>query len=304
MCIPFLESLHTHFDIGLIITQPDSKGGRGRKKIIPAVKRFALEKGIDFIQPGTLKGETPAEKIKKINPCIAVVIAYGKIIPKSLFTLPEHRTVNVHFSMLPFYRGAAPVQRAIENGEKKTGITIFRINRKMDSGAVWDRKEFDILASDTTGSLWQRLSREGAPFLVETLKKILAGKISKTPQDHSRATYAPPVEKEESKGDWSLSAEQIYDKFRAFTPWPGLSCTADGKIFKITKLRVYDVRAGDSLSLSGKNPGDVLSMDKESIKICCGRESVVEIVEIQPQGKKPMTPYCYCLGNELPGSLT
>lgn len=303
VCIPFLNGLNNHFDIKLIITQPDSFGGRGRKTIVPPVKDFAVDQGIDFIQPEILKDESLVEKIKKIEAVMGVVISYGKIIPKVLFSLPQHGTINVHYSLLPLYRGAAPVQRAIEQGEKKTGITIFELKKKMDSGDIWAQKEFEILDTDTTAALWERLSHEGVPLLINTIKSILAGKITKTPQDHEKATYARVVEKEESKVDWSLSAGQILNKLRAFTPWPGLCCTANDKLFKLTKLRICAVTQDLAAQLSGKNPGDVLSMDKESLKVCCGNNTVIEVLEIQPPGKKPMTPYNYCLGNELPDSL-
>lgn len=303
VCIPFLNELKRHFEIKLIITQPDSLGGRGRKKIIPPVKSFAMEKGIEFIQPEILKDEALIEKVKSTGAVIGVVVSYGKIIPKALFTLPEFRTVNVHYSILPLYRGAAPVQRAIEKGEKRTGITIFELKRKMDAGDIWAVKEFDILDSDTTGTLWERLSREGAPFLVETIDNILSAKISKTPQDHEKATYAPAVEKQESTVDWQLTAGEIFNKLRAFTPWPGLCCEANDRVFKLVKLRVCQVTQELTEKLAGKRPGDVVAMDKESLKVCCGNNTVIEILEIQPQGKKPMTPYCYCLGNELPASL-
>lgn len=303
VCIPFLKILENHFDIKLIITQPDSLGGRGRKPIIPPVKNFALEKGIDFSQPLTLKDESLVEKITGIKPAIGVVIAFGKIIPEALFAIPENKTINVHYSLLPLYRGAAPVQRALQNGETKTGITIFELAKGMDSGDVWAQKDFAIHDDDTTGILWERLSNEGAPFLVETIAAILGGKITRKPQDHKKATFAREVRKEESMIDWRLNARQIVDKLRAFTPWPGLSCSAGGKIFKLTKLRVYTPEHTSATQSRGGKPGDVLFLDKESLGVRCGENSSIEILEIQPPGKKPMTPYNYCLGNKLPENL-
>ncbi len=303
VCIPYLKNLQGHFDVRLIITQPDSLGGRGRQKIVPPVKNFALKENIDILQPENLKEKKLVEQVEKINPVIGVVISYGKIIPKALFTIPKFNTVNVHYSLLPLYRGAAPVQRALEKGDKKTGITIFELKRKMDSGDIWARKEFDIVDSDTTAALWERLSEEGGPFLVDTIKAILSGRIKKIPQEHEKATYAGPVKKEESQVDWRLPAGEIVNKLRAFTPWPGLCCSANDRLFKLSKLRVC-AQAPEIASLqAGKKPGHVLSMDKESLKVCCGNNTVIEILEIQPPGKKPMTPYNYCLGNDLPESL-
>jgi methionyl-tRNA formyltransferase len=298
ICIPFLELLIENFNISLIFTQPDTMGGRNRKKkIIPAAKTFALANNIEVIQPEVLKDDTLVEKIKQIEPFIGIVISYGKIIPKRIFIIPEYGTINVHFSLLPYYRGAAPVQRALENGETKTGITIFEIVKKMDAGDIWTQKGTNIFPEDTTGTLWDRMSHEGAPFLVDTINKIVEKKIQKYPQDNEKASYAPMVKKEEGTIDWrNLTAQEIYNKFRAFTPWPGICFCSLGKTFKLTKLRVSDLT-------HDKQPGDVLSWDRKSLKVCCRQGTVLEVLELQPQGKKPMTPYCYCMGNELPECL-
>jgi methionyl-tRNA formyltransferase len=198
--------------------------------------------------------------------------------------------------LLPGYRGAAPVQRALENGDNKTGITIFEIVKKMDAGDIWAMKEMEILPEETTGTLWERMSHEGAPFLIDTIDKIITGKISKYPQDHEKATYAPIVQKEEGTIDWHLDARRIFNKFRAFTPWPGICFCSQGKTFKLTNVKVSTLN-------HEKQAGDVLSWDKQSLKICCGKGTVLEVFELQPQGKKPMPPYCYCMGNELPDCL-
>ncbi|MCP4152723.1 MAG: methionyl-tRNA formyltransferase [bacterium] len=301
ICIPFLQNLNNNFDLKLIVSPPDALGGRNRKKVIvPAVKTFALDNNIDVIQPEKLRSPDTIEKIKAINPDIGVVIAYGKLIPASVFRLPKHRMINVHFSMLPLYRGAAPVQRGLQNGDSHTGISIFELVKKMDAGPIWAQKQFPIAPTDTTASLWEKLSIEGAGFLEETLINILDNKIQKNPQDENNVSYAPPVQKQEGKIDWNLSAQQIVDKFRAFTPWPGIYCDTGDKRFKFTKINV----APDSHDKTpGKAPGDVLSMDKNNLKICCSNNSVLAVTELQPQGKKPMPPHAYCRGNELPVHL-
>lgn len=298
ICLPFLNELHRSFDIALVITQPDALAGRNRKQsIIPAAKTFALEHHIEVLQPVNLDEPAIIEKIKAVEPEIGVVISYGQFIPKRIFSIPRYRTVNVHFSQLPQYRGAAPVQRALENGERVTGITIFEIAKKMDAGDTWACQLIPILPEDTTESLWERMSKQGAPFLVDTLEAILAGRLTKSPQDHNQATYAPAVRKEEGSIDWNLTAQTIFNKFRAFTPWPGLFCCTCEKRFKLTAINISSL----SHQLS---PGTVLAIDKESLKICCGNNSVLEVLEIQPEGKKNMHPYCYCRGNELPGCFS
>ncbi|MCP5107209.1 MAG: methionyl-tRNA formyltransferase [bacterium] len=298
ICIPFLEMLKEEFQLDLIVSQPDAFGGRNRKKqIVPPVKTFALENNIQVVQPGKLKEPGFMAKLRDLEPALGVVISYGKLIPGSVFKIPGHRMVNVHFSMLPLYRGAAPVQRGIENGDTVTGITIFQLVKRMDAGPIWAQREFPILPEDTTASLWKRLSTEGAGFLRETVTGILAGTLETYPQDESKATYAPPVQKEESHLDWDLTARRIYNKFRAFTPWPGVC-------FQVGEKRVILKKINLSPLTHDKRPGDVLAMDKKMLKICCGGGTVLEVLEIQPPGKNPMTPYCYCLGNRLPDKLS
>ncbi len=297
ICIPFLEMLRDDFQLQLIVTQPDAVGGRNRKTpIIPPVKTFALENSIPLEQPEILKDERLVDQIKGLEPVLGVVIAYGKLIPGSLFKIPTYRMVNVHFSMLPSYRGAAPVQRAIENGDSTTGITIFEIVKKMDGGLIWAQREFTISPEDTTKLLWKKLSLEGVGFLRETIMGILGGTLRQYPQDESKATYAPPVRKEESRVDWNLTAQRIIDKARAFTPWPGVCCGVGEQRFLLGKLKVSGLS-------HDKEPGQVLDMDKKSLKVCCGGGTVLEVLELQPPGKKSMSPFCYCLGNRLPCKL-
>ncbi len=303
ICLPYLEFLVERYELRLIVTQPDAVGGRRKKVMIPPVKQFALDHSIPLIQPDRLKCGDVAEKLTEIQPEIGVVIAYGKLIPRSVYTIPRFNLVNVHFSLLPQYRGAAPVQRALENGETYTGITIFEIAKKLDSGDIWAQKEFPIHGDDTTEDLFDRLSREGAPFLDETLEHIIEGEIQKTPQQHDKATFAPPIEKGEGKIDWQLPAERLYNKFRAFTPWPGLHFHIEEVQMNVKTLRPMTITPDTEVLLAGKQPGDVLDMDKRSLKVCCGNRTALEIFEMQPQCKKPMSPYCYSLGNPIPQTL-
>lgn len=289
--------LRDEYTLPLVVSQPDAYGGRNLKTlIVPPVKTFALENNIVVMQPEKLKDPAFMEKLTGLAPILGVVISYGKLIPGSVFKIPLHRMINVHFSMLPLYRGAAPVQRGIERGDTSTGITIFELVKTMDAGPIWAQKEYPILPDDTTGSVWKRLSIEGAGFLRETLTGILNGTLEKYPQDESKATYAPPVRAEESFIRWDQTAREIVNKFRAFTPWPGLCCAAGDKRLKLTDLKISPLS-------HDKKPGDVLSMDKKMLLICCGQGTVLEVTGLQPPGKKSMNPYCYCLGNQLPPTL-
>ncbi len=295
ICIPFLESLRSQFDVDLIITQPDAYGGRKKKLIEPAVKQYAISNKIQFIQPEKLNREI-AGIIKERDPVIGVVISYGKFIPGKIFRVPEFNTVNVHFSLLPELRGAAPYQRAIEMGLNRTGITIFEIAYQMDAGDIWSRKEFHILPEDTSESLSERMGREGAPFLTKTLKSIIKKELKREPQEHIHATLAKSVSKEEGRITWDLTAEEIYNKFRAFYPWPGVSFYSGEKKITIKNMNI-------SREKSKLSPGTIVSLSKECLKVCSGDGSIVNIYSILPQGKKEMTPYTYSLGNKIPEKL-
>ena len=301
IALPFLRALRDTFDLRLIITQPDAVGGRSRKPLPPAVKSFATAEDIPCIQPEKLRSPEVSEQILAYSPRIAVVVAYGKIIPKSIFSLPEHHTVNVHFSLLPAYRGAAPVQRAIENGDTTTGITIFEIDRQMDTGDIWAQRQYPIGAADTSASVLERLSREGVPFLIDTLREILRGGLKKTPQDPTRATPAPPITKEEGRVDWTEPASRLVNRLRAFTPWPGLYFYTGEKMFKIREMTAH---AG---GMRGESPqgesGTVLRLDREGLLVACGSGTEVVISEFQPQGKRAMHPFAYSLGNPMPRRL-
>ena len=295
ICIPFLNSLRIAFDIPLIITQPDSYGGRKKIRIEPAIKKYSAKNGIPFTQPDKLNKET-ASIISETDPHIGVVISYGKFIPGKIFRIPKFGTINVHFSLLPELRGAAPYQRAIETGMNLTGITIFEINKEMDAGDIWAKTEFRIFPDDTSESLSQRMGFEGAGFLTDTLQKIISGKIEKEHQDHSLATYAKAVSKSEGIINWEQDAETIFNKFRAFFPWPGLSFLSGDKKITIKKMKI-------SNTMGDQEPGTVLSVTKESLKVSCGNRSVIDILSIHPQGKKEMTPYIYSLGNSIGNNL-
>ncbi len=294
--LPILKELHTHFRLSLIITQPDSKGGRHRQAIIPAVKQFALENNLALIQPRSL-GESGLEaKIDHNHPLIAVAVAYGQFIPRRLYALPRFKTVNVHFSLLPTYRGAAPVQRAIENGEQSSGITIFEINARMDAGDIWAQKEVPILPGDTSGSFQQRLGELAAPFLLQTMEDIFSGKICKRPQNDALATLAPALQKSQGRVDWNLPAQHIVNKLRAFTPWPGL-------FFNLGKRQIRIVSAGSVQQFHQAAAGTVLTLDNRGLHVACGQGSVLEISAIQPEAKKAMTARQYSLGNRFPDRL-
>ncbi len=294
--LPILKELHAHYRLALIITQPDSRGGRQRQTIIPAVKQFAQKNSLECIQPRSLNESGLDEMIGRRQPLIAVAVAYGQFIPRRLYALPRFKTINVHFSLLPAYRGAAPVQRAIENGEQQSGVTIFEINARMDAGDIWAQEKVPIRPEDTCQSLQQRLGELAAPFLLQTMEQIFSAKISKRPQDDTLATLAPAVQKIEGRVDWNSPAQDIVNKLRAFTPWPGL-------FFRMGNRQIKIISAVAARPRQQSSAGSVIALDDGGLQVACGLGSVLEISAIQPEGKKAMTPRQYSLGNRFPEQL-
>jgi methionyl-tRNA formyltransferase len=285
-----LESGHS---IELVITQPDKPTGRGERLLPCPVKQIALDLNIPVFQPLKIRKDASAlEKLKRIQPDLVVVVAYGQIIPASIIYLPQHNSLNVHFSLLPQYRGASPVQWALLNGEERTGITIFELNEKMDEGDVLAQKETEILPEENAAELEARLAKLGAELLIKTIDRIDSLKPQK--QDHSQATYAPKLKKEDGKIDWGKDSRYIQRQVRAFTPWPSAYAFIREKRVKIPKGQKSEGRAASSSS-----PGEILNIDKEGIEICCGERSVFLIERVQPENRKEMDAFAFSLGMRI-----
>ena len=278
--------------VELAITQPDRPAGRGKKTAISPVKKFSLEHSIPVYQPEKIrKDPVVLEKIKDIHPEINVVVAYGQIIPKSVINFPEYNSINVHFSLLPKYRGASPVQWAVLNGEQKTGVTIFELNEKMDEGDILAKQEVQIFPREYAYELEARLAEIGAELLCQTIEKIK--RIPHQKQDHSKATYAPKIKKEQGRIDWNQDAVRVDRKVRAFTPWPSAFSYLNGKRIIILKGRDKPGKIPDILS------GEVLCVKKEGIEVLCGQGSIYLIEELQPEGKKAMGAHAFTLGEKV-----
>lgn len=276
--IPALKALVEKHNVKLVISQPDRPKGRGRKLLPTPIKEEALKLGLEVLQP---------ERIKEIHPLLSqmdfdvmVVVSYGQIIPKEILEIPKVGPLNIHPSLLPKYRGAAPIQRAIMNGEKKTGTTIMWMNERLDAGDIFLQKEVEIDPDEIYGELHDRLSLISAKLLLEALEKIERGEIVRIPQKDEEATYAKPISKEETVIDWSRPATEVHNKVRALSPKPGTWCTISGARYKIYRT---------ALSSGQGTPGEVLEKDikKGILKIACG-EGAVNIMEIQPEGKRVM----------------
>jgi len=296
VCLPFLAELHAGFSLTRIITQPDATGGRHHRSLVPPVRTFADRHGIPVHQPESLRDPSLAELLRQDDIDLGVVIAYGRLIPEAIIGIPRHRIVNVHFSLLPAYRGAAPVARALENGERQTGISVFEIERRLDAGPVWSQLPVAIAPDETAGELTERLGRLGAPFLLATIRQILAGATRPIPQAEERATLAPMLTKAEGRIDWNLPAGRLADQGRAFSPWPGQFTEEQGR-----RIRVSPPRAlAESTDLP---PGTVIRCSATGLDVACGAGTVLRIAELQPEGKKPMPPLAYSLGHPLPDRL-
>jgi len=281
-----LEAGHS---IELVITQPDKPAGRGRKLTPNAVKAFAVASGLPVLEPAKIRtDESVLPKLRSVRPDIHVVAAYGQIIPASITDFPPHHSVNVHFSLLPKYRGASPVQWAIINREIRTGVTIFKLNEKMDEGDILAMEATDIQPRETTLDLETRLAAMGAALLIRTLRDI--DRIVPFPQDHSLATLAPKIRKEDGAIDWAEEAVTIDARVRAFQPWPSAFSFLKGKRVQIHRGTALGTRSMPSPS------GTILAVSKHGLDVACGGESVYRIESIQPEGKKGMDAHAFSLG--------
>lgn len=280
--VPALRALiENGFNVRLVVSQPDRPAGRGLTTVPTPVKQFAVNHGIPVTQPEKIKNnEEFRAQLEAIHPDVIVVVAYGRIIPQWMLELPPLGNINVHASLLPKYRGAAPIQWAIANGETITGVTTMRLDSGLDTGDILLKCEVPISASDTAATLAPKLSEAGGPLLLETLRGLQAGTLHPVPQDHSAATLAPILKKQDAHIDWNRTAAEISNRLRGFTPWPGAFTRFRGKNLNIWKVQL----ASDLSSLA---PGQV-HVQGEHLYVGCGQATALEILELQPEGKKHM----------------
>ena len=282
-------------DVVAVVTQPDRKKGRGQKVGLSAVKEELLRhgtSGLPLFQPETVKEEPFQRSLRDLSPDLFVVAAYGQILPGSLLEIPRHGAVNVHASLLPKYRGAAPVAWAILKGENVTGVTIMKMDEGMDTGDVLSQRETPIGAEETAETLHDRLASIGASLLLETVSKMKNGGVTPVRQDPSHATLAPLLKKEDGRIDWKKEAKEIDRKVRAFDPWPGAFTQLHGQLLKIYRGRVREGNAG-----TGK--GTVLWVGADFIEVGTGQGSFL-IGEVQLEGKRRMGVREFLTGHPIP----
>jgi len=291
--IPSLDMLLKEgYDVAAVVTQPDKPKGRGNKMSPPPVKEYAMEHGIEVLQPEKVKTEEFVEKIKAINPDLLVTAAYGKILPKSVLDIPKHGCINVHGSLLPKYRGAAPIQWSIINGEKVTGITTMYTDVGMDTGDMLVKAEIEITEDMTAGELHDKLSVLGAEVLKETLKRLENGTLERIPQNDEEATYAPMMTKETGCIDWSKSSREIHNLVRGTNPWPGAYTFYNDKKMKIWMTSVISDEEHDSKA------GTILKVSKDGIVVACGLGKLI-IKEIQFENARKMSVEEYICGHKI-----
>lgn len=280
------------YDIAAVFTQPDKPRDRGMKLSYSPVKELALENNIPVYQPTKLRDGTATELIKSLRPDILVVVAYGRILPDDMLEVPKYGAINVHASLLPKYRGAAPIQWAVLNGDKITGVTTMYLASEMDTGDIIYTAETEIGEFETSGELFDRLMVMGAELLDRTLRDIEDGTAPRTQQDHSKASYVKMLDKSLSPIDWAKTPREIIKQIYGLQPWPVATAELDGKVFKI-----YSAEYTQNKTV--KAPGSVVSAGKKGIEIACLGGETLLITELQAAGKKRMKASDYLLGHPI-----
>lgn len=292
--VPALKALldagHT---ILAVYTQPDRPAGRGRKLGVSAVKEFALAHGLRVHQPVTLKPESEVETLRALQPDALIVIAYGLMLPPPILAIPLYGCINVHASILPRWRGAAPIQRAIEAGDESTGVTIMQMDAGLDTGAILALAATPIHEQDTGASLHDRLAEIGASLLVTALARLVRGEITPQAQDSAHATYATKLRKEEARIDWHTDASLLARRVRAFNPWPVAHTTLAGQT-----LRLWAAQH-ENKTVAGQLPGSVISADAEGVCVQCAN-GLLRITRLQLEGGKILAAQAFLNGRPLP----
>ena len=274
-----------------VYTQPDRPKNRGMKLAFSPVKEVALANGIPVYQPENFRQEETVEELRKLQPDVVAVVAYGRILPQNVLDIPTYGCINIHASLLPSYRGSAPYQWAVLDGLKETGVTAMYLCREMDAGDMIDTAKTEIGENETAGELLDRLAVLGADLLDQTLCAIQNGTAKRTAQDHSKATYAPMLDKTMCPIDFTKTALQVHNHVRGMNPWPVATMELQGKRFKVYETRPLEEK-------TDAQPGTVLELTKTGLKIACG-EGVIEIRTLQAEGGKRMAAPDYFRGHPL-----
>ena len=301
--VPSLRALLSDslFTVEAVVTQPDRPRGRGHSVSPSAVKEVALEAGAHVYQPETIKSDSAFDFFQRLVPDAVVIIAYGQIIPQRLIEIPRLGWINLHASLLPQYRGAAPIAWAIVNGETATGLTTMQIDAGMDTGPILMQREIEIGPDETAPELSRRLSEAGAPLVADSLRKLDRGEIAPRAQDGSQASYAPLLNKEHGRIDWSHTAQQVYNRIRGLAPWPGAYTTFRGQLCHVWGRPADAATAGPiSITVGARDsiPGSLLAAG-ESIDVVCGEGTRLRLDAVQMEARKRITAREFLNGARL-----
>lgn len=289
--VPCLQRLiDCGHEVSGVFTQPDKPQGRKMILTPPPVKQLAVANGIPVYQPTKMKDGTALEMLKEANPELVIVVAYGKILPKEILEYPEHGCINIHASLLPELRGAAPIQWSVINGCQKTGVTSMQMDEGLDTGDMLLKAEIEIGENDTAGDMHDKLSVLGADILEKTIELLLKNELKPEMQDHEKFTYAPMLSKELSPIDWNLTAAEVHNKIRGLCPWPSASAMLNGKKVKIHQSVL--------VSRKGASAGEIVETGRHLI-VSCGDGECIEILNLQSEGKKAMSAADFMRGNPI-----
>ena len=287
--MPCLDALHEISDIAVVISQPDRPAGRGLAMRAPAVKQRALELGLEVWQPRKVRTADFADRLRAIEADVAVVVAYGRILPRPVLDAPRLGCVNVHASLLPRWRGAAPIQWSIVHGDEETGVTLMQVDEQMDAGPILALAATPIEAADDAATLSARLSAMGAEILRAQLPRYVAGELTPQSQDDALATMAPLLKKEHGRIDWNRPARAVHNQIRGMNPWPGAHTVLSDRRIKVHRT------IATTLDPEGAKPGQVIALDPEGILVACA-EGTLEIQELQESGRKRVDARSFASG--------
>jgi methionyl-tRNA formyltransferase len=291
--VPGLRALiASSHDVVALVSQPDRPRGRGHKLQPTPTKLVALAADIPVLQPTRLKDDAFADALRALSLDLGVVAAYGRIIPDRILEIPRLGMINIHASVLPKYRGAAPIHRAVINGDKETGVTIMRVVSELDAGPAFAVERIPIGADDTTPEVERALAETGAKLAVQVVGQLAAGSAVEVPQNHSEATYAPKLDRHEGTIDWALPANDIHNRVRGLQPWPLVSVTIDG-----VRCAIY--RTSVSGERTTAPPGTVTAASNGEFAVAAGDGLVVRVLEIQPEGKRVMSARAFLAGRRI-----
>lgn len=292
--VPILQALIDEETIEIVgvVSQPDRKVGRKQIITPPPVKQLAMEHNLTMYQPEKLSGSDEMKEILTLDIDLIITAAYGQYVPTKLLNAPTHRAINVHASLLPKYRGAAPIHYAVLNGDEKTGVTIMYMEKEMDAGNIISQREIAINDEDDTGNLFEKLSLVGRDLLMDTLPAIFAGENESIVQNEDEVTFSPMISKEQEIIDWTLTAREVFNHIRALRPAPGAYTILEDQRFKIWAAEVVE----DNTSAE---PGTIIFADTKEMYVACGEGSVLSLIEVQPSGKKRMPVANFLAGTQI-----